>query len=230
MQNAWVFRNIVEYQKYPNAFFLTLTYDEDHIDPRGSLVKEHVQKMFKRMRFDGAHFSYFYCGEYGKKYLRPHYHLLWYNHDKECFVQHEVYRLFVRYWDFGQLFIGSVTPASIMYCTKYILKECRTPLSCLPPYADSSRRPAVGSSFFGSQHARFLKENLRTASALPFNFLGSIPRYYRDRIFSVEDKYKMYCRQHDEQDLLKEYHRDHLLETMENIYFFKQFMYDKSTF
>lgn len=60
--------------------FLTLTYDDAHLPPRvgdrHTLVPKDLTDFWKRLRkrFPSSKMSYFACGEYGSRTLRPHYH------------------------------------------------------------------------------------------------------------------------------------------------------------
>lgn len=101
----WADRIMLESMLYPEdtSFFLTLTYDEDHV-PRPllrypnflsdseietfepvyfpTLVKKDLQKFFKLVRTNykrrygvELNLRYFACGEFGDKTHRPHYHV-----------------------------------------------------------------------------------------------------------------------------------------------------------
>lgn len=75
----WAMRCINEYQTSDFGYFITLTYDDDHLPENSSLNIRDMQLFFKRLRKKYAkdiNFRYFYCGEYGSQTLRPHYHLL----------------------------------------------------------------------------------------------------------------------------------------------------------
>lgn len=94
----WATRCMMELKTAQNAYFLTLTYDDAHLefapyaDPetgslstRPVLVPAHLQKYHKRLRrgierrgFDSL-LRYFACGEYGEDTQRPHYHDIIYN-------------------------------------------------------------------------------------------------------------------------------------------------------
>lgn len=79
--NEWAVRCSIE-TKYNNySYFITLTYDEEHLfytaDQKltPSLNKKHIQDFIKKLR---KHYNlrYFCAGEYGPKTGRPHYHMI----------------------------------------------------------------------------------------------------------------------------------------------------------
>lgn len=57
----WAIRITHEAQMHDRNCFLTLTYDDDHL-----------QKFFKRLRHH-FEFKYVACGEYGERRRRPHF-------------------------------------------------------------------------------------------------------------------------------------------------------------
>ena len=85
----WANRCYCESLMYHQNYFLTLTYDDNHL-PLGSmnnntLVPDDLKKFMKDLRryFD-FHFGikdirFFACGEYGDLSLRPHYHIILFN-------------------------------------------------------------------------------------------------------------------------------------------------------
>lgn len=107
-RNQWTFRLLNELKVAESNYFVTLTYDQDHIPTTRlynrfdipTLDKTDVQKFKKRLRGeilqnedpDGPYIKkseksgnyspklrYFTCGEYGSQGNRPHYHTLLYN-------------------------------------------------------------------------------------------------------------------------------------------------------
>lgn len=87
----WANRCIMELQDHKDAYFLTLTYDEEHVPltsfkdpetgvdhPTKTLVKKDLQGFIKRLRkrVEPDRIRYFACGEYGSKTQRPHYHAI----------------------------------------------------------------------------------------------------------------------------------------------------------
>lgn len=94
----WANRCMMELKTAYNAIFLTLTYDDAHLEfapyvdsetgelsHRPVLVPEHLQKYLKRIRRAAerrgapARIRFFACGEYGEDTERPHYHVILYN-------------------------------------------------------------------------------------------------------------------------------------------------------
>ena len=85
----WANRCSLESSLYNDNYFITLTYDDEHLvygdigNP--TLKKEHFTKFIKdlrqvyRLKFDHKGIRYFGCGEYGDKYNRPHGHIIFFN-------------------------------------------------------------------------------------------------------------------------------------------------------
>lgn len=82
---AWADRVILEAKKYQHNYFVTLTYDDNHLPYNNSLSKDDFQKFIKKLRnllkrrynFTGLRF--FGCGEYGDTTRRCHLHLILFN-------------------------------------------------------------------------------------------------------------------------------------------------------
>lgn len=86
----WANRCMLELEYHDSAYFVTLTYDDDHVPvayytdddtgeafPAQTLCRRDVQLFLKRLRKRfGSGIRYFGCGEYGPETLRPHYHLI----------------------------------------------------------------------------------------------------------------------------------------------------------
>ncbi len=87
----WANRLLMELEYHDSAYFVTLTYDDDHVplapysDPDTgeaffamSLMKRDFQLFMKRLRFSFSDDSirFFASGEYGPSTLRPHYHAI----------------------------------------------------------------------------------------------------------------------------------------------------------
>lgn len=128
----WAMRCVHEASLYERNCFLTLTYDDQHIPPGGSLNKKDFQDFMKRLRKAvGSGVRYFHCGEYGEKLGRPHYHACLFNYDfpdKKLWKKSEGGDLYVsdmltELWGSGYCILGAVTFDSAAYVARYITKK-----------------------------------------------------------------------------------------------------------
>ena len=133
--------------------FLTLTYAPEHLPPGGSISKKTHQIFIKKFRdhlrdTGGPTIRYFMCGEYGAdeyhedpedptvpKVLlgpgRPHYHYLIFGfqfQDEEYWKTHRGHDYFLsptlqKLWPYGFSTIGRLTPETVGYTTRYVLKK-----------------------------------------------------------------------------------------------------------
>ena len=84
--NNWVIRNYYEQKRHEKKCFITLTYAENPV----ILVRKDLQDFIKRLRtylkrkcnFNDK-IRIFYCGEYGERNNRPHFHLIIYGWEEE---------------------------------------------------------------------------------------------------------------------------------------------------
>lgn len=88
----WANRCCLEMQNHQHTYFVTLTYDNDHLPteyithpdtgevnfPVHSLIKKDLQDFMKELRYyyDKNKIRYYGCGEYGDESARPHYHII----------------------------------------------------------------------------------------------------------------------------------------------------------
>lgn len=137
----WAVRCVHEASLYEQNCFITLTYDNEHLPPNGTLVLEDFQKFMKRLRKRfGSGIRFFHCGEYGEKFSRPHYHACIFNFDfpdKELWSVRDGVPLYISealsdLWSdcdpvnprpLGFSTIGSVTFESAAYVARYITKK-----------------------------------------------------------------------------------------------------------
>lgn len=193
-RREWYIRNLVELLYSDNVFctFVTLTYS-DEFRPDG-VVKSHLQKFLDRFRKRlQRHYKtntrYFAVSEYGDQTGRPHYHLLLY-HDNELGVM-EYQQDLNEAWPFSSLEIDwhLLEPASISYVCNYVLSYVWSEHNNKPkPFLLSSRHPAIGYAFFGSEK----QDDAFRGDYLGYNvndFRYSLPRYYRDKILDDDTKF-----------------------------------------
>lgn len=194
---AWAVRCIHEAKLHDQNCFLTLTYSPENLPPSGSLQKDHIQKFFKRFRKKIAPLKlrYFYCGEYGEKLQRPHYHAIIFGYDfpdKKLLRrgQHPLYtsEILSQLWPFGLSSIGSVTFESAAYVARYVTKKVTGDKAAdhygdrVPEYVDMSRRPGIAMEFA----EKFKKEILDNDSVICRGIEMRPPRYY-DKLYDLED-------------------------------------------
>ena len=174
----WSFRLKQELRVSKSARFVTLTYDDEHvpINPETGLAelsKKDVQLFIKRLRKYNSKIvarlkwptmRYYLVGEYGTRTGRPHYHLIVFN------ISVEATNWLAHIWGQGQIRVGQVTPASIMYTCKYHLGS----------FDNSDLRPK---SFHLSQIGAVVWDQT-TLSALS----GGIPKIRRYSVSMTEKK------------------------------------------
>lgn len=166
----WTTRMMHEAQLHDHNAFITLTYSDDNLPADGSLNPEDVTRFFKRLRkaLGGKKILYYYCGEYGENFSRPHYHIALFGYDfSSDRVPHResengtIYRspLLEKLWPYGFSEIGNLEYDSARYVASYVqkkvtgkkqeahytmMREDGEILSLLPEFARMSRRPAIG--------------------------------------------------------------------------------------
>lgn len=139
----WGLRCLHEKKLWRDNVFVTLTYNDRHMPPGGSLQLRDVQLFMKRLRKakEPTRVRFFLGGEYGEENRRPHYHALLFNcgfsdmrrigvnaRGENLYTSAELSRLWSRDEDeMGYCTIGEVTFDSAVYCAKYALKKMNLP-------------------------------------------------------------------------------------------------------
>ncbi|ALS03715.1 VP4 [Gokushovirus WZ-2015a] len=192
---VWALRCEHERRLHEVSCFLTLTYDEMHLPQNASLVKEDLQKFWKRLRFEISpdKLRYFACGEYGEVTCRPHYHAIvfgWTPPDLErsarsssgCMLWSSA--MLDRIWSFGRVVVGEATFDSAGYVARYVTKKITGDLGKeayfgrVPPYVVMSRRPGIGEGFFEAYRGHFEATDCTVVDGRP----SILPRYYLEKI------------------------------------------------
>lgn len=131
----WALRCVHEASTHQENCFITLTYNAEHLPPDGGLRKKHVQDFFKRLRkkIQPRKVKYYYCGEYGDKNNRPHYHILLFGYNFTDWILlphkspsgHDLYTspTLEKLWGQGFVQIGDVSFESAQYVARYIMKK-----------------------------------------------------------------------------------------------------------
>lgn len=185
----WKIRNCMEIPYHAFNYFVTFTYDDDHLPfnefGEPVLLLKDMQDFWKRLR-KKYQVSYFMCGEYGENTLRPHYHALIYS-DKDFpgFSLWSPYKYLnetlQNIWKNGQVIVEDVQPGSVAYVSGYVekkLKDSNYELYPVKPFTLMSRRPAIGFRYI-RDHYRSIVETHKVYGRFgedPSNAHATIPR------------------------------------------------------
>jgi hypothetical protein len=201
-QYEWLTRLMCEKHMNQHCYFLTLTYNDNHLPDDYSFNYSDVQKFLKRVR---SHFldeaiTFYVVGEYGEENGRPHYHLLVFGfnlYDKDpcgssSFTGDTRYRskLLDKLWGLGYTEVGSVTPQSIGYVIGYIQKRitgdmaqdhysiCNADtgeiISRVPEFSHMSLKRPIGKSYYQA----YQNEIINNDRIVFDNITYKVPRYF----------------------------------------------------
>lgn len=202
----WSFRLMKETENCKSAFFVTLTYDDEHlnhivlnrdgfIDYVPVVSKTDVQKFLKRLRkrIEPFKIRYFLVSEYGPTTLRPHYHMLLF--DFPLILKDKLDEYLTDAWQLGFIRVDPINEARINYVTSYCLDSSTLPDYLVKNFMLCSRRPAIGSSYLDDdRNVSFHLDNMDSMVTLQADrepFKQALPRYYRDKIFSDDEKFAL---------------------------------------
>lgn len=200
----WAARCIHESKMHDENCFITLTYSPENEPGGGSLVLGDFQKFMKRFRkhLGPKKIKAYYCGEYGDKGDRPHYHACIFGHDfedRKLWKQGD-YPLFISdtlasIWPFGFSTVGNLTYETAAYTARYCLKkingknadqhyevyDIRTGETYhrTPEFAHPSK--GIGKSFYLKFKSDFYPSDFLIINGKKHN----IPKYY-DNLFNLE--------------------------------------------
>lgn len=177
-QQSWALRCYCESRMHSRNAFITLTYDNDHLPPGGTLDYQHPQKFIRAVRQKLGKFRYFIAGEYGEALQRPHYHLLGFGLDipdrtrsNSMYSREPLYvsDTLAKLWPHGHHSIGELTYASAAYSASYVLHAHRRTgpddhhyrrhdpgtgetWDVRPEFARMSLKPGIGASWLRQYH------------------------------------------------------------------------------
>jgi hypothetical protein len=179
----WAMRCMHEAHMYEKqgleSSFLTLTYAPEHLPEKSFLERRDFQLFMKRLRkyYSDVKIKVFYCGEYGGKFGRPHFHAIIFGLGFPDKVHYKTvtkkdgttYPLFTspvleKIWGKGYVIVGAVTPESAGYVAQYTLKkktgeQAKTHYDWVDPntlevhrrpseFSQASLGEAIGKSFY----------------------------------------------------------------------------------
>lgn len=177
--DAWCMRLRHEMEVSSSAFFITLTYNDEHLPPGEELRKRDLQDFIRRLRKVNKGIRYFAVGEYGTEKGRPHYHavifnLLDLNLITDTWVDRDGHPL-------GHIVGDRCTMGRIRYMVAYMaLPQAENGKA--KAFRVMSRRPGIGSAYIdkwkGFHRAR------SDSVVWDFGTPGAMPRYYKDKIYT----------------------------------------------
>jgi hypothetical protein len=162
---------------------------------RPTLWPSHLTNYWKYLRKKlgkTTSIKYYACGEYGsiKKKQRPHYHAIVFLNGSITAIQ--AVNLFESAWQNGQTFTGTVTAESVAYVLKYISKRGQ-----VPEYSGDNRirefqrsSKGLGLDYLTDRQKNWHHADLEKRAYIPLtdNRKAPLPRYYKDKLFTKEQK------------------------------------------
>ena len=212
----WADRCMLELKSHdPNeCWFVTLTYDDDHIHDYGHdifpgiLRKEDFQDFMKRLRdhcyrdFPGKDIRYFMCGEYGSHTFRPHYHAIIYSlplPDIKPFCKTKKgFQLFEseyveKIWKNGRVLIGKVSWDTCAYTARYVLKKATgikpddyINQGLTPEFTLMSRKPGIGANYFDKNYKKIYDNDEIFFSQDSGGRKSKPPKYFDRRLENID--------------------------------------------
>lgn len=153
----WATRLMLENLDHDSSFFITLTYDDDHVPYSNkpqldelnkttyynkTLAPDDLTKFWKRLRkhFPDCKIRYYACGEYGDNTMRPHYHAIVYGlkfppgdlkYLKTSPLGHDYFTSATldKLWKYGFNMVAGVSWQSCAYVSRYVVKKLKGKMS-----------------------------------------------------------------------------------------------------
>ncbi len=144
--------------------------------------------------------KYYACGEYGTQTKRPHYHAIMFNLPQR-YIQDG--RILTDTWGHGHVDIAPNNIQTIRYVTKYMLKGGTELEKDIIDYStgeiihqstdDRQQEFSLMSKKMGLNHLtpqmiKYYKRTLNSYVTLPSGILAPLPRYFREKIFTQDER------------------------------------------
>lgn len=187
------YTRLIEKKDLPNAYFLTLTYDEEHVDKKGYLNYDHLQKFYRDFCSYHSHKfgitpRYYFCGEYGSKSGRPHYHGIIFT----LMSPSEIDSYIRSHWFFGFYKCEALLLEHLNYVASYSLKKSvllRSEKRQLKkegiPFERSFKSRGIGYEYCQDHYKDILSHGFRVSLVFPseFGFQITKPSFAVGRYF-----------------------------------------------
>lgn len=215
----WAIRCMHEASSHASNFFVTLTYDDEHlplINGYPTLNHRDFQLFMKRLRKKtGQKLRYYMCGEYGPKTKRPHYHAIIFGLelvDLVLFSEHEngqrlyTSKTLAKAWGHGHVLAGGVEYSSARYVAGYIHKKRLGPdaerhysftdpetgeITCVEPeYSCMSRRPGIATTWWEEWKDETMDHDHVVVRGQKY----PLPKFYDRKIEEEDEKFYEYLK------------------------------------
>ena len=194
-RGEWTNRLKIELEDSISAFFITLTYNEEHVTfcDVPSLVKSDLQKFIKRLRksIEPYKIRYYAVGEYGTITNRPHYHIILFNLPVDKIDNLRKAWTDKQGEEIGHIDVGAVTGASIHYVTKYHINKNTSPDGVQPSFCLMSRQPAIGHKYVEKYGINHRNRPDRAYILERGGAKNRLPRIYKDKLYSSQQREKI---------------------------------------
>ena len=194
----WANRMMLELPHHDrdSCYFITLTYGDDFV-PFNSIdlmtlrpddMTLFLKRLRKRNELDG--FRYYYSGEYGDEFDRPHYHMICFSlkiPDLELLKMTSEGPIFISrwldlIWKNGHCFVCQIAWSDCAYTARYVMKKLKGEAAAeydafdlVPEFSRMSRDPGLGSQEFSVEN--FEKGILRYVDGRPITVPDAWTRY-----------------------------------------------------
>ena len=206
----WAERCMLESTLHSDNTFLTLTYDDEHLDiiehvdndtgeisRVSTLCKRDLQLFLKRLRRSlDVPIRFYAAGEYGGSTRRPHYHmivfgwkpvdLIFYKKSKTGFNLYNSPFL-DSVWNKGYVVVGDFSMETASYVARYVTKKAGgynrdfySDMDIEPEFNTMSRNPGIGSGWFDDSDNRWKYSQMDFVS-IPSD--TGAKRIYKNRYF-----------------------------------------------
>lgn len=208
----WAQRIMLESLDHDNTWFITLTYNDDHLPENFSgnpefqnlysLYPRDMTLFLKNLRScSGQKFRYYYCGEYGSKSGRPHYHLILFGFvfdDLQIYKRTEYGDLYIsprfeEIWGKGFCTVARCTYETAAYTARYVMKKAKgndrdlmIKYGLFPEFVRMSRRPGIARHYFDKNYASIYETDQIFISTFKGSKSFTPPRYF-DKLYEALD-------------------------------------------
>lgn len=225
----WATRCVLEASQWEYNWFITFTYDDDHLpkaeemqDDKGNIYTDngfwngyleprHMTLFLKTLRerwkrwYDHDNIRFYYCGEYGDRFKRPHYHalmfnlpieqqdLIFYKKTRDGNILYKCPKI-EELWGKGYVVVAQLNWSTAAYTARYVMKKITGEESSeyyakrgqTQEFVRMSRMPGIARQFYEDHKDEIYKTDeiiLKVTGQKPGKI--KVPSYY-DRIYDID--------------------------------------------